>query len=120
MAERIATALRASGVATFFSPTNIRGAQQWQDEILKALQRCDWFLVLLSPASIQSMWVRRETAFALAEERYENRIVPLMYRACDLGPLEWLKLSQIVDFQSDFRTALTQLLDIWDLPLRSA
>src|SRR5580698_6471639 len=86
MAERIAGCLREHGVPTFYSPVDLVGAQQWQNEILGALRRCDWFLVLLSPDAINSMWVKRETAFALSDPRYENRIVPLMYRRCNLGP----------------------------------
>ncbi len=59
MARRISGLLRRHGIPVFFSPQNIIGAQQWQDEILKALQRCDWFLVLLSPDAVDSMWVIR-------------------------------------------------------------
>src|SRR5438045_93317 len=105
IAKRIAATLRDHGVPSFFSPTNILGAQQWQNEILRALQRCDWFLVVLSPDAIKSMWVNRETAFALNDRRYENRIVPLFYRDCDLGPLAWLQLFQIVDFRGNYASA---------------
>lgn len=76
-ASRLAAILVAHGIPVFDSPRNIVGAQQWQDEILKAMKRCDWFVVLLSPDSVESMWVRREIAFALREKRYENHIVPL-------------------------------------------
>ncbi len=34
MAERIAHALRNHGIPSFFSPFNLIGAQQWQQEIL--------------------------------------------------------------------------------------
>ena len=119
IAQRIAELLCEHGVATFYAPTNIVGHQQWQDEILKALQRCDWFLVLLSPNAVQSMWVKRETAFALKEKRYEDRIVPLLYRDCDLGTLEWLKLYQFVDFRTDFREGTRMLLRTWGLGIKS-
>jgi hypothetical protein len=87
MAQRLATVLARHGVPTFFSPQNIIGAQQGQNEILGSLQRCDWFVVLLSPDAINSMWVKREVAFALQDPRYEDRIVPLKYRDCDLKSL---------------------------------
>jgi hypothetical protein len=117
VATRIALALRNCGIPTFFSPTNIRGAQQWQDEILGALDRCDWFVVLLSRNSVNSMWVKRETAYALAEPRYENKIVPLIYGDCDLGPLAWLKLYQMIDFRGGFDDSCRNLLRIWDVDL---
>jgi hypothetical protein len=118
IAESIATVLRAHGVPTFYSPINIVGAQQWQDEILGALNRCDWFLVVLSPESINSMWVKREIAYALAEPRYERKIVPLLYRDCELGPVAWLKLFQIIDFRNDLPSGYRELLRIWGLGLR--
>jgi hypothetical protein len=111
--------LRDHGVPAFFSPSNLIGAQQWQDEILAAIQRCDWFLALLSPDAVQSMWVRRETAHALDDRRYDGKIVPLMYRPCDLGRLGWLRQFQFVDFQGDFDTGCRDLLRVWGLGLRS-
>jgi hypothetical protein len=113
MAVRIAHALREHGIPTFFSPSNLIGAQQWQQEILGALKRCDWFVVLLSPDAVESMWVKRETALALDDRRYEDKIVPVSYKPCDLGPLEWLRIFQFVDFQSEFAVGCRELLRIW-------
>jgi hypothetical protein len=120
MAERIAHVLRRHGIPTFFSPTNLIGAQQWQNEILRALRRCDWFAVLLTPDAVESMWVRRETAYALNERRFEDRIVPLHYRECDLGSLEWLSLSQHVDVSGDFDAGCRDLLRIWGIGFSGA
>jgi hypothetical protein len=118
MAGQIANKLRAHGVPTFFTPSDLVGAQQWQNEMLAALRRCDWFLVLLSKSAIESMWVRRETAFALSDKRYENRIVPLDFQRCDLGSLEWLRLFQMINFHGDFNDALRDLLRVWGIGLR--
>ncbi|WP_026100594.1 toll/interleukin-1 receptor domain-containing protein [Synechococcus sp. PCC 7336] len=118
MAERLATALTYHGVPLFFSPENIVGAQQWQSGILSALQRCDWFVVLLSPDAIDSMWVRREVAFALQDPRYEDRIVPLKYRNCDLKSLQWLTLFQTIDFTGGFTAGCRSLLRVWGIGLR--
>jgi hypothetical protein len=119
VAQQIADMLCDHGVPAFYAPTNIVGHQQWQDEILKALQRCDWFLVLLSPDATRSMWVKRETAFALNERRYEKQIVPLNYRDCDLGEMAWLKLYQFVDFRADFSEGARMLLRVWGIGLKS-
>lgn len=119
MAERLATVLRTHGVPTFYSPSNIIGAQQWQDEILQALWRCDWFTVLLSPDAIASMWVRRETALALRDKRFDGRIIPLSYRPCHLGFLEWLQAFQMVDLQGDFDQGCRDLLRIWGIGLKT-
>ena len=115
VATRIADVLAGHGVRVFFSPQNIAGAQQWQNEILSALNRCDWFAVLLSPNAVESMWVKREVAFALSEPRYEDRIVPLDYQACDLGALQWLLLFQMIDFVGPFDESCRALLRVWNI-----
>ena len=117
MAQRLATVLTRHGIPVFFSPQHIRGAQQWQNEILSALQRCDWFMVLLSAHAINSMWVKREVAFALQDPRYEDRIVPLQYRDCDLKSLQWLTLFQMVNVSEDFAVGCRDLLRIWGIRL---
>ena len=118
MAQQLARVLSRHGVPVFFSPQDILGAQQWQNEILRALQRCDWFAVLLSPEAISSMWVKREVAFALQDPRYEDRIIPLTYRDCDLASLQWLTLFQMVNFTGDFAEGCRALLKIWGIELR--
>ena len=118
MTQRLAEVLARHGVPVFFSPQNILGAQQWQNEILKALQRCDWFAVLLSPQAISSMWVKREVAFALQDPRYEDRIIPLTYRSCDLASLQWLSLFQMINLTGDFADGCRNLLTIWGIDLR--
>ncbi len=115
MADALAKLLVGYGIPTFYSPHSIVGAQQWQDEILGALKRCDWFVVLLSPAAINSMWVKRECAFALNDRRYEGRIIPLNYLPCELNSLEWLTLFQMVDFSGDLVAGSRQLLRCWEM-----
>ncbi|MGV2387802.1 MAG UNVERIFIED_CONTAM: toll/interleukin-1 receptor domain-containing protein [Microcystis novacekii LVE1205-3] len=63
--SHLANELRRHGVPVWYSETNILGAQQWHDEIGKALRRCDWFIIVLSPDAVDSMWVKRELIFTL-------------------------------------------------------
>ena len=73
--------LVAHGVPVWFSPHHIQGAHQWQDEIGAALQRCGWFMILLTPHAVKSMWVKRELHYALMEKRYVNSHHPLALQA---------------------------------------
>ncbi|MBM4024148.1 MAG: toll/interleukin-1 receptor domain-containing protein [Planctomycetes bacterium] len=115
-AEGLARMLRAHGLPVWFSRTNIRGAQQWHDEIGAALKRCDWFVVVLSPHSVGSMWVKRELLFALQQDHFENRIVPLLMQPCDHERLSWtLTLRQFVDFTGAFDIGCRDLLRIWGI-----
>ena len=118
MPQNLAITLTRHGVPVFFSPENIMGAQQWQNEILSALKRCDWFVVILSPNAINSMWVKREVAYALQDRRYEDRIIPLKFIDCALESLQWLTLFQMINFGGDFRSGCRELLRIWGIGLR--
>jgi hypothetical protein len=88
-ADSVAEVLKRHGVPVWYSRINIRGAQQWHDEIGAALRRCDWFAVFLSPHSVKSMWVKRELLFALQQSRFEGRIIPILLTPCDVDQLSW-------------------------------
>ena len=108
--------LRDHGVPIWFSGGNIIGAQQWHDEIGRALERCDWFVVVLSPASVKSRWVKQELLFALNERRYQNRIVPVLRKDCNHRALSWtLRSFQMVDFTGEFEAGCASLLRVWGI-----
>jgi len=81
-----------------------------------ALRRCDWLVVILSPKAVKSMWVKRELSYALIQKRFQNKIVPVLYRNCDYERLHWaLAGFQMVDLTGDFATGCEELLRIWAL-----
>lgn len=115
-AEKIVELLRCHGVPVWHAPSNIRGGQDWHDEIGDALERCDWFVILLSPDSMRSKWVRRELFFALREDQYDNCIVPLVIRVGNYRKFAWaLSSYQLVDFTEDFEKGCRALLRIWGI-----
>ena len=110
----MAEVLRRHGIPVWYSDTKIRGAQQWHDEIGAALRRCDWFALVLSPAAVASMWVKRELLFSLQQDRFEGRIVPIIHRQCAHDELSWtLSQIQMIDFEHDFDQGCRDLLRIW-------
>ena len=120
-AAEITGLLRRHGIPVWYSRTNIIGAQQWHDEIGAALRRCDWLVVLLSPHSVDSVWVKREVLFSLNDHRYAERIVPVLYQPCDYDQLSWtLSLLQIVDFTESFEVGCRALLQVWGVGYRPA
>ncbi|MGO8672622.1 MAG: toll/interleukin-1 receptor domain-containing protein [Capsulimonadaceae bacterium] len=111
---RLVRVLRGHNVPLWYSSTNIQGAQQWHDEIGAALTRCDWFLLVLSPRAVASRWVKRELMFALQQDRFESRIVPVVYQACDVNQLSWVLSSvQMIDFEPDFDNGCRGLMRLW-------
>lgn len=118
-ASDLAITMRNHGVPVWYSETNIMGAQQWQDEIGAALQRCDWFTLILSPRSVESMWVKRELAYALSQNRFENRILPIVLEPADFLKLSWtLPLFQMIDFSASIETGYRALLQRWGVGYR--
>lgn len=62
------------------------------------------------------MWVKRELMFTLQQNRFEDKIVPLLYRPCDFERLSWvLPIFQFVDFQNEFESGCRDLLRRWGL-----
>lgn len=115
----LADVLRRHGMPVWYSKTNILGAQDWQDKIGAALERCDWFLDVLSPNSVGSMWVKRELMFALQEKRFAEKIVPVLYQPSDYKGLSWvLPTIQLIDFQQSFEQGCRDLLRIWGIGLQ--
>jgi hypothetical protein len=115
-ASRLSETLQRHAVPVWYSRDRIQGAQQWHDEIGKALNRCDWLAILLTPAAVRSDWVKRELLFALQRKRYRKRIVPLLRRRCRYDRLSWtLDGMQRIDFTTDFDAGCRALLRAWGL-----
>lgn len=111
---RLARVLTRHSVRYWYSATHIAAAQQWHDEIGRALARCDWFLVILTPDSVRSRWVKHELLFAFNNSRYKQRIIPLLLKNCNHSQLSWtLAGFQFVDFRGDFDAGCRQLLRVW-------
>lgn len=115
-ATQIAEILKCHRVPVWHSHTDILGGGQWHDEIGYALRRCDWFVILLSPDSANSFWVKQELKFALRQKRLEGRIVRVLSRPCDYEQLSWtFGAYQLVDFTEDFEKGCRALLRIWGI-----
>jgi hypothetical protein len=113
---RLARMLRQHRIKYWYSAAHIAGAKQWHDEIGRALARCEWFLVVLTPHSVRSAWVKRELLFALNQDRYNERIIPILRKPCQYSSLSWtLPEFQLVDFTGNFDLGCRQLLNIWGL-----
>ncbi len=117
--KKLVAVLRAHGIKVWYSEKHIKGATQWHDEIGKALKRCDWLCIILTPNSVKSKWVKREVHYALREDRYENRVIPLIFRKCDVEQLSWtLPGLQTIKVSGRWAKAMTELLGLWGLKLR--
>lgn len=119
-ATDLAEVMRSHGIPVWYSRTNILGAQQWHDEIGSALRRCDWFVLVLSTRSVESIWVKREFLFALQQNRFVDKIIPTLYEPYNWEQFSWtLSSFQIVDFTQTFEQGCRDLLRAWGLGYKS-
>jgi hypothetical protein len=116
VATELARVLRQHGIRVWFSRSDIRGSQQWHDEIGEALARCDWFVAVLTPDAVKSKWMKFELVHALNDGRYDGRIVPLVYAPCAMERLSWvLPQLQMIDFQHSVQDGYRELLRLWEI-----
>jgi hypothetical protein len=114
--DTLAAVLAKHSVPYWYSTTKIAGGQKWHDEIGAALKRCDWFVIVLSRNSVKSKWAKRELTYALTDDRYEDRIIPVVIDTCDVTGFSWTLASfQAIDFTSGFDSGCTDLLRTWGI-----
>ena len=66
------------------------------------------------------MWVKRELSYALQQNRFENKTVPITYQRSDYERLSWaLSLFQMIDFTRTLDAGYVDLLRIWGLGYRA-
>lgn len=90
LVEWLVGVLRRRPIPVSYSDTEIQGAQQWHDEIGRALKLYDWFVLVLSPNAVASRWVKREFWYTLQQDRFEGRIASPLHRECDYEQLSWI------------------------------
>jgi tetratricopeptide (TPR) repeat protein len=71
----------------------LHGGETWWEKIVEELTARDVFIVVLSPDSMNSHWVRREITMAFNENKY---VLPVLYRSCSVRAD--LKILQIISF----------------------
>lgn len=74
-AYKLANKLRDEGFNVWIDSDELRNADNWQDEITKAIGNCDALILIMSPDSESSKWVKRELEFADSKNK---RISPLL------------------------------------------
>lgn len=89
-ANRLADAFKARGLPVWIDQ-RIEYGDNWSDEIFTAIAESAAFVVIMSPASRESKWVRREVAYA---DEIARRIFPVLL---DGDPWPLLLTMQHVD-----------------------
>lgn len=117
---RLVTYLRqviGSEDAVWFD-NGLRGGENWLKKIMKELENCNRFIVLLSPDALKSLYVEEEVTFAL-KLCLERKMIfaPILYRSCKIPA--YLHMRQFLSFLSpkDYDKSIKDLLEALELPL---
>lgn len=86
VALRLAAALKAVGLDPWVAEDELYPGDNWAEVIGRGLAEAQAMVVLLSPQSLRSRWVRNEISYALGEERFKNRLLPLVIGRRDQLP----------------------------------
>lgn len=81
-AKRLSEKLREQGFTVWMDVESMRYSDKWWDSIVKAISACAAFVVIVSPASIASIWVQREILLA---EDIGKKIFPVLLKGTDWG-----------------------------------
>ncbi len=86
-ATRIADVLRQAGHSVW-TPQDILPGDNWASAVGDALTKADALVALISPAALASEAVTREWEFALGQERFKDRLIPVSIKS--VGELPWI------------------------------
>src|SRR5262245_30756259 len=89
-ARELAEHLRAAGVDAASPMTDVLPGENFSAQSADALHRAGAIVVLVTPAAMKSAAVRHEIQFALGEERFEDRLIPVMVKETSSDTIPWV------------------------------
>lgn len=105
-ARRLAADLESAGFDVWWDISDLQGGDDWVRFIPAAIEASRFFVVLLSPDSVQSEWVSKEYSYAL---RLRKKIVPAMIRQCDV-PFALNTINYVDFINAEYAIAVNKLL----------
>jgi len=118
-ARRLGERLRSQGIDVWLDDLQLKAGDALTGTISRAVQQHDFLIVVLSPASLASAWVRKEMKLAKPGRSHGRaaRLVPVLLKRPAVKRLpQALRDTKYVDFSDNktFEIGLAQLLDLMD------
>jgi hypothetical protein len=111
LAHRIASDLESVQIRIWIAPESIHPGEGWVDAISRGFEESTHVVVILTPRSVESMWVRQEVSTAIALERKGKiQLIPVDVEPCELPPL-W-EAYQKISLQRDYALGVGQLREV--------
>jgi hypothetical protein len=107
-ARRLAADIEQMGIGVWIAPESILPGEPWVTAIERGLAQSAHVIIMLSPQSVLSPWVKRETDAAISLQiKGELDIMPLEVKPCDVPLL--LSTYQMISFVDDYDAGLRQV-----------
>lgn len=90
VAQELASRLEAAGIEVSAQALSVLPGDNFAAELGRALNRADAMIVLVSPASMRSQIVRKEIQYALGEERFQDRLIPVLVKDTPSRTIPWI------------------------------
>lgn len=112
--DRLVTDLAKNGIPVWYDKLDLRIGESIPGKINDGLAGAKYFLIVLSPHSVTSVWVREELNSALMVQVAAGGtfIIPVLLADCEIPPL--LSHRRFADFRKDYDGALSELLSLWN------
>ncbi len=81
LVQDLRQAFRSDEAVWYDTEGGLYGGESWWGRIVTVLDKCDVFIIVLSPNSVNSKWVMKELDIAIVEGK---RVVPILFRQCDI------------------------------------
>ena len=107
--DRLVRSLEGLGFDCWVDREDLAGGETWREKISLSIRKCQAFVLVISPDSMNSPIVAQEVSLA---EFHGRPIIPLMYEVCELPPGLDLQLHKLhwVNFAVEhFDDAMVQL-----------
>lgn len=111
LAQKIVEELRKRGIRVWFDTYELQPGDSIAKAIGYAISASDYLVVLLSPNSVNSVWVQQELGAALSRELTirDITLLPVVIADCEIPPL--LASYQFLDLRTDFDQGVTRLVE---------
>jgi CheY-like chemotaxis protein len=108
-AEQLTSQLKDRGLRVWYDGWEIVAGDSIVQKVQEGLSSSDCLIVVLSPASVASRWVREELSVALMRQLSGQDIfvIPVLKEECDIPPL--LRSRKYVDYRTHPEARLNEL-----------
>lgn len=76
--EKVAIGLEKAGLDVWDATREILYEETLTEKVAQALKESEAMVVLLTADALRSSWVRREIEYALGEQNYRKRLIPVL------------------------------------------